>query len=133
MSLRYGTAKALRRQSTDAERKLWSRLRNRQIEDAKFRRQQPIGPYVVDFACMEHHLIVELDGGHHLEQLAEDEARTAFLKKEGYRVLRFWDNEVLAQTEGVLVAILEALAQAATPHPNPLPQGERGRKVPAEN
>lgn len=126
MPLNFGAAKGLRRNSTDAERLLWNRLRNRQLEDAKFRRQQPIGPYVVDFACMERHLVIELDGGHHAEQLERDEARTAFLNAEGFRVLRFWNNEVLAQTEAVLAAILGALAQAATPHPDPLPQGERG-------
>jgi adenine-specific DNA-methyltransferase len=127
MPLNFGVAKVLRRNSTDAERLLWSRLRNRQLVDAKFRRQQPIGPYVVDLACMERRVLIEVDGGQHAEQLERDEVRTAFLNAEGFRVLRFWNNEVLAQTEAVLAVILEALAQAATPHPGPLPQGERGK------
>ncbi len=128
----YNQAKDLRHRSTDAELLLWKRLRNRSIDDVKFRRQQPIGPYVVDFVCMERRLVIEVDGGQHTEQLERDEARTAYLKSKGYRVLRYWNNEVLGQTESVLEAIHEALAQAAYPSLQPSPArgegvGERGR------
>ena len=118
-------AKRLRRDETDAERKLWLRLRDRQVNDLKFRRQQPIGRYIVDFFCPEHRVVVELDGGHHADQVQADQRRTDFLNKAGYRVLRFWDNEVLTDAEAVLERIVEALN---TPHPNPLPQGTRVKK-----
>ena len=81
-------AKQLRRDMTDAERKLWSILRNRQIGDAKFRRQQPIGPFIADFVCQEARLIVEADGGQHCGSAADDR-RTNFLNGAGYRVIRF--------------------------------------------
>ena len=95
----------------------------------KFRRQQPVGRYTVDFICQEARLIVEADGGHHNEDsaAARDVERTRFLEQAGYCVLRFWNNEVQQNIEGVLVVIEQ---QLITPHPNPLPQGERGRKGP---
>ncbi|HTG79518.1 MAG TPA: endonuclease domain-containing protein [Sphingomicrobium sp.] len=105
-------AKQLRREMTDAERKLWSVLRNSQL-GAKFRRQQPIGPYIADLVCQEARLIVEADGGQHADALS-DARRTAFLQSKGYRVLRFWNNDVLQNLEGVAEAILAALL---TPHP----------------
>lgn len=83
-------ARQLRRSQTDAERKLWTRLRARQVNGLKFRRQHPIGRYIVDFCCPEHQLVVELDGGHHARQARADEHRTKFLVQLGYRVLRFW-------------------------------------------
>jgi len=126
MRIGYGNAKSLRHRSTDAELLLWSRLRNRRIDDAKFRRQQPIGQYVVDFVCMEHRLVIELDGGQHTEQVESDEVRTAYLKAKGYRVLRYWNNEVLGQTESVLEAIHQALTQAAYPSPRPSPARGEG-------
>jgi len=116
-------ARGLRRRQTDAERRLWARLRDRRLLGVKFARQVPIGSYVVDFCCREMKLIVELDGGQHATQKVYDADRTLFLEALGYRVLRFWDNAALANTDGVLERISQALA---TPHPGPLPRGERG-------
>ena len=99
-------ARELRRQSTDAERMLWSRLRDRRLRGIKFRRQAQIGQYIVDFLCMERRLIIELDGGHHADQQDSDDARTRALELDGFRVLRFWNNEVLRQPDSVLQAIL---------------------------
>ena len=106
-------AKRLRREMTDAERKLWSILRNSQIEGAKFRRQQPIGPFIADFVCQERRLIVEADGGQHAES-ASDARRTAFLEGSGYRVMRFWNNDIFGNLDGVMRLIAAAVA---TPHP----------------
>jgi very-short-patch-repair endonuclease len=100
-------ARELRRDQTKAERRLWRAIRDRQIEGMKFRRQMPVGPYIVDFACPTGRLIVELDGGQHAEQRARDEARSRFLASQGYRVLRFWNNEVIENLEGVLAAICD--------------------------
>ena len=125
MRLRHGSARNLRECSTDADRLLWSRLRNRQLLGCNFRRQQPIGSYIVDFVCLESRLVIELDGGQHAEQQSQDEVRSAFLQKEGYRILRFWNNQVLAELESVLEVIYSALSRTAYPSPNPLPQGER--------
>jgi very-short-patch-repair endonuclease len=99
------TARHLRKNPTEAEQKLWSRLRRKQLDGYRFRRQRPIGPYIVDFVCLEVSLIIEVDGGQHAEQVTKDEARTRFLEKEGFRVIRFWNNDVLANTDGVLDAI----------------------------
>jgi len=85
-------ARRLRNEETEAERFLWARLRARQLSGAKFRRQCPIGPFIADFCCLEHRLIVELDGGQHASEVKKDEARTDFLRKEGYEA--FWDHEV---------------------------------------
>jgi very-short-patch-repair endonuclease len=104
-------ARDLRKSSTDAERRLWSRLRNKQLDGFRFRRQQPIGPYVVDFYCSDASLIVEVDGGQHDANQARDAVRTKWLEDQGYRVLRFWNNDVLANTEGVPLTIREALAR----------------------
>jgi very-short-patch-repair endonuclease len=104
-------------------------LRNRQLTGAKFVRQVPIGPYVVDFACCERRLVIEVDGGQHAESTA-DEERDAFLRPRRYRVLRFWNNEVLSNAEGVCQDIQIALAEIA-PHPDPLPaSGEREKSSP---
>jgi very-short-patch-repair endonuclease len=133
-------ARRLRRDATDAERRLWYRLRSRQIGGAKFVRQEPVGPYVVDFACRELRFIVEVDGGQHATD-PRDAVRDKWLSDHGYRMLRFWNNDVLANTEGVLEAIAAALnegtsvpTRGATPHPDPLPakSGERERKRSAE-
>ena len=102
-------ARQLRRHSTKAESALWKHLRARQLDGHKFRRQVPLGQYVVDFVCFERRLIVELDGGHHQTQAAYDNERTEWLESQGYRLLRFWNNEVLGQTDGVAQVILEAL------------------------
>jgi very-short-patch-repair endonuclease len=99
----------LRKHLTEAERRLWQKLKRRQLASMKFRRQQPIGAFVVDFVCFERRLIVEVDGGQHAEQVPYDEHRTRWLEAQGYRVLRFWNNEVLAHTEAVAQVILDAV------------------------
>jgi very-short-patch-repair endonuclease len=91
---RTNRAQKLRNNATDAERMLWQHLSRRQLEGFKFSRQIPVGPFICDFMCRERKLIVELDGGQHAEN-NRDVARTAFLEAQGYRVLRFWNNEVL--------------------------------------
>jgi very-short-patch-repair endonuclease len=116
-----GVARGLRKHSTDTEVHLWRYLRDRQIEGFKFRRQQPIGMYVVDFVNLEKNVVIELDGGQHARD-PSDKIRDEWLRAEGYKVLRFWDNQVLSNLEGVLENIRNALL---TPHPAPLPQGER--------
>jgi very-short-patch-repair endonuclease len=104
-------ARNLRRRQTDAERKLWAILRSRQFENSKFRRQEPIGKYIVDFVSMDRELIIELDGGQHNQQPVQekDEARTRWLESRGFRVIRFWNNDVLLNIEGVGLRILEAI------------------------
>ena len=104
-------ARKLRRHQTDAENHLWHYLRNRRLLGFKFRRQYPIGRYVVDFACTEKAFIIELDGGQHAEQQARDRARTHFLEQQGYRVIRFWDDAVLKDTDTVLEVIRLHLQQ----------------------
>jgi very-short-patch-repair endonuclease len=126
MVSRVGTAKRLRRDQTDAERTLWFRLRDRRLNGLKFRRQMPIKSYVVDFCCESARLIVELDGGQHAERSAEDAKRTADLEAYGFLVLRFWNNDVFSNLDGVLETIA-ATASQEPPHPNPLPNGERER------
>ncbi len=96
---------------TDAELRLWMRLRREQLPGFRFRRQVPVGPYVVDFACLKAHLVVEVDGSQHAQALEHDQRRTAWLGSQGYRVLRFWDNDVLLQTDGVVESIYAALKQ----------------------
>ena len=118
-----GVARRLRKHSTDTEGRLWRYLRDRQIEGFKFRRQQPVGSYVVDFVNLEKKVVIELDGGQHAlhpgDRIRDDE----WLRAEGYKVLRFWDNQVFSNLERVLEDIRSALL---TPHPCPHPQGERG-------
>jgi very-short-patch-repair endonuclease len=117
-------AQELRKSSTDAESRLWLRLKNRNLGGFKFRRQHPIPPYIVDFVCLERKLIVELDGGQHAGQIDRDAERTAYLESRGFRVIRYWNNDTLTQTEIVLDDILR---QLSAPHPNPLPaSGARG-------
>jgi len=106
-------ARALRRNATDVERTLWQRLRGRQIEDAKFVSQFPIGPYVVDFACRAARLAIELDGGQHAESTT-DAARTTLIEAHGYVVLRFWNNDVVEDMEGVLETIRIAILNACS-------------------
>jgi very-short-patch-repair endonuclease len=136
-------AKRLRRGETDAERKLWMHLRSRQVNGAKFRRQQPIGRYIVDFFCPENRLVIELDGGHHAGQVEADHRRTDCLTMAGYRVLRFWDNDVQTEPKSVLQKISDELNYSSprpspsrgeglakkTPHPHPLPQGAREKNA----
>ncbi|MCH8998490.1 MAG: endonuclease domain-containing protein [Proteobacteria bacterium] len=100
-------ARTLRRRSTDAERLLWHHLRGRQLAGLKFRRQHVLGPYIVDFICLERNLIIEVDGGQHAVQPERDARRDAWLAEQGYRVLRFWNHEVHGNIEGVLETVAE--------------------------
>jgi very-short-patch-repair endonuclease len=118
-------AQALRRSLTDAERKLWGALRGRQIAEAKFRRQVPIGAYVADFLCHEARLVVEVDRSQHAEP-KRDQRRDRWFNENGFRVLRFWNNEVLGNLEGVLTVIAAELS-GAPPHPA---RAARGRPSP---
>jgi very-short-patch-repair endonuclease len=111
-------ARQLRKSPTETELRLWRHLKNRSLGEFKFRRQHPIPPYIVDFVCLERMLIVELDGGQHAEQSAKDAARTSFLESKGFRIIRFWNDTALKQTEVVLEEILRHLR---SPHPRPLP------------
>jgi len=120
-------SRALRRRQTDVERILWGHLRSRRFQGFRFRRQQPIERYIVDFCCFENRLIIELDGGQHNVNKEKDEVRTRVLEDNGFRVLRFWDSEVIQELEAVLTRILKALG-TENPSPRPLPQGERGRQ-----
>jgi len=113
----------LRKNSTEVERYLWKYLRGSQLEGFKFRRQQPLGKYIVDFANFKRKIVIEVDGGQHAVESAKDRERDKWLRKEGFEVLRFWDNEVLKNIEGVLKVIRGKLL--LSPHPDPLPQGER--------
>jgi very-short-patch-repair endonuclease len=98
----------------------------RNLDGVKFRRQFPIGPFVADFACLEHRLVIEVDGGQHASRTQADEFRTARLEEEGWRVLRFWNNEVLENTEGVMERIAMELRACVRPHPYPPPQAGEG-------
>ncbi len=109
---------------TDAERLLWRHLRNRDLIGRKFRRQHAIGGYIVDFICIEAMLIVEADGGQHADRADEDAERTRHLTALGYRMLRFWNDDILLRTDNVLEAVIRALE--AHPHPNPLPPAGEG-------
>jgi adenine-specific DNA-methyltransferase len=106
----------LRKNVTDAERWLWQHLRNRGLAGWKFRRQHPVGPFIVDFVCIEKKLTLEVDGGQHAESSERDTKRSEYLKERGYRILRFWDNEVLREGKSVLDVILSCLAEN-TPSP----------------
>ena len=117
-------ALTLRRQSSDAERVLWRHLRARRLMGYKFRRQVVMEPYIVDFVCLEAGLIIEADGGQHSNQVTYDTRRTVVLEGMGYRVLRFWNHEVLGELQSVLEQIRTALIEAPSPQPSP---GGRGR------
>jgi len=124
-------AKQLRKDMTDAERKLWYALRDRRFESFKFRRQVPIGRYIADFICQDRRLIVEVDGSQH-EGSEHDKERDAWLESRGYRVLRFWNIDTFKALDGTLLAILDALND--TPHPSraaratPSPSRGEGRR-----
>jgi very-short-patch-repair endonuclease len=122
-SSRY--ARRLRQSETEAERKLWFRLRGRRVLGVKFRRQHPIGPFVTDFCLTEAKLIVELDGSQHAVERRSDTKRTTYLEGQGYQVLRFWNDEALNSTDAVLQRIALALGVYDRPSPYPLPRGER--------
>jgi very-short-patch-repair endonuclease len=117
----HGRARTLRRDMTDAEKRLWLGLRARQIDGWQFRRQAPIGPYFADIVCFARHLIVEVDGGQHSAEA--DATRTAWLEAEGFRILRFWNHDVLRNPEGVLDEIRRVVNSLREPPPQPSPQG----------
>ena len=123
-----GYARQLRQNSTDVEMKFWRLLRRRNIEGIKFRRQHPIGPYIVDFCCQEKGLVIEFDGGQHAQSIRYDRQRTRFLQTQGYRVLRVWDNEALTNTNGVLEKALEMIEDNPSPCPLPVSRGEGKKK-----
>jgi very-short-patch-repair endonuclease len=100
-------ARCLRRQSTDAERRLWEQLRARRLDGLKFRRQVPIGNHIVDFVCFDARLVVEVDGGHHADRAKRDRERTESLEAAGFLVLRFWNSDVMARIEQVVATISE--------------------------
>jgi very-short-patch-repair endonuclease len=118
-------AKALRQNMTDAEQLLWRHFRAHRLDGQKFRRQQPVGPYVVDFVHFGARVIVEADGGQHNEN-EKDEARDAWLISQSFKVLRFWNDQILQDTDSVLEVIWAAVADGNPSPPAPLPQGERG-------
>ena len=113
-------AKQLRRNMTDTEKLLWYHLRGHRLNGMKFKRQQPLGNYMVDFVCFEAKVVIEVDGGQHLDNL-QDQRRDAWLRSQGFEVLRFWNNEVLEQTDAVLEKVHQSLA------PSPLPLSHEGR------
>lgn len=118
---------ALRAKPTDAERVLWSKLRRKQIRALRFRRQFPIGPYIVDFVCLQAKLVIEVDGGQHGAE--NDAIRSAWLNKHGHRVLRFWNNDVLRNIDGVLQTIASEVTAPSNAHPSPGPSlKERGEE-----
>ncbi len=112
-------AKTLRKRLTDTERALWRHLRAKQVEGFKFRRQEPIGKYIVDFVCYEKRIVIEVDGGQHAIDKDRDEERDKWFNSQGFKVLRFWDNEVLTNINGVLEAIRGECLKS--PPLNPLP------------
>jgi len=115
-------ARSLRRQMTDAERLLWHHLWARRFNGFRFRRQLVIEPYIVDFTCLEAKLVIDADGGQHEVQQDIDSERTTYLEALGYRVLQFWNHEILTETQAVLERIHHELIES--PHPNPLSEGE---------
>jgi len=121
------SARTLRQCMSGAERRLWYLLRRKQLDGFRFRRQQPIGHYIADFVCVKERLVIELDGASHTETQGYDEARTAWLKAKGFRVLRLWNNDVLGNQEGVIEKILEALYRGRrSPLPSPPPEAVGG-------
>src|ERR1700684_4274400 len=125
-SRRRDRARALRRAATEAEKKLWWHLRRKlPLYGTYFRRQVPLGPYFADFACLKHRLVIELDGDQHTTPDAQrhDAERTAFLEAQGFRVLRFWNDQVFSGIDGVIDTIYAAIEDTATLTPDPSPQG----------
>ncbi|MGN6311806.1 MAG: endonuclease domain-containing protein [Xanthobacteraceae bacterium] len=121
---RVPRARSFRKNPTDAERKLWQHLRHLPPCAAHFRRQATIGPYFADFACHSNRIVVEIDGGQHADN-ANDSVRTSYLNAQGYRVLRFWNNDVFGNIDGVMETIIGAL-RVAPPTPDPSPPQGRG-------
>ena len=116
-------SRQLRKNLTDAEQKLWNHIRKRQLHGYKFRRQAPIGKYIVDFVCFEKQLIIELDGGQHAGHEDYDNYRSEWLKSQGFKVIRFWNHDVLKQVDAIKEVIARNLI---TPHPDLPPQGGKG-------
>jgi very-short-patch-repair endonuclease len=117
------SARRLRQYMSGAERRLWYLLRRKQLDGFRFRRQQPIGHYIIDFICLKERLVIELDGASHVETQGHDEVRTAWLQAKGFHVLRFWNNDVLGNQEAVIEKILEALYRGRrSPLPSPPPE-----------
>jgi len=116
-------AKSMRRQPTNAEAIIWATLRGARMQGFKFKRQQPIGAYIVDFVCFECGLVVEIDGGQHADDVSADQYRTQWLQSQGFRVLRFWNNEVIERRDDVLESIIRALRE----YPSPQPLSHKGR------
>jgi very-short-patch-repair endonuclease len=104
-------ARSLRKNQTDVEQLLWKQLRSRNLAHHKFRRQFPIDPYIADFACLELKLVIELDGGQHANRVEYDDQRSMFLEKRGFKVIRFWNNDVIENVEGVLEVIRLAILE----------------------
>ncbi len=118
-------AKDLRKSMTDAERALWQRLKAKRLDGLKFRRQEQIGRFIADFVCFERRIIIEADGGQHAIEREKAEERTQWLDSQGFTVLRFWNNDILTNIEGVMEAIRSACE--AAPSPRPSPTEGRGR------
>jgi len=116
-------AKAMRRQPTDAEAVIWKELRSGRLLNHKFKRQQTIGDYIVDFVCFSHQSIIEIDAGQHAENVAADDARSKWLRSQGFTMLRLWNNDVLERRDIVLESIIRALRE----HPSPQPLSHKGR------
>lgn len=117
-------ARELRRDMTPAERKLWQVLKGRQLDGHRFRRQHPMGPYIADFACLEIGVVIEVDGGQH-DESEEDLRRDRFMEAKGFKVLRFWNNDVMANLEGVCSVIAQCFAERCA-HPSLPPQAGEG-------
>jgi len=113
VTLTHHRARRLRRDQTDAEKKLWSQLRAKRLDQFRFRRQFAIGNFIADFACPEAGLVIELDGGHHLEQEEKDDWRTKIIEQHGLRVIRFWDSDVLTGIVDIIEKVLEALRETS--------------------
>lgn len=128
-SLNLAHAKSLRTHQTDAEARLWYHLRAHRFMGLKFKRQKPVGRYIADFVCCERRLIVELDGGQHAEQAAYDRQRDAWLRGQGYAVLRFWNHDVMQEMDAVLERIRCAVSREPSPLA-PLPQAGEGNEGP---
>jgi very-short-patch-repair endonuclease len=112
-----GRVRRLRKNPTEAEQRLWKNLRLRQLGGFRFRRQQPLGEYIVDFVCFERRLIIEVDGGQHSEKMSYDSERDEWLKAQGFSILRFWNHQVLTEIESVKEIIYNSLKDKASPPP----------------